>query len=379
MKNISLTTITGYTGSSGVLLNAQGNGLESAGFIHRLKSFFGIGDAREKNRETLNALKEAVLSDSRFNTLDLRDQVERLFAKERTCFAVDMSRIRGIIGKMATLANRQDIAMLDKRVDLHMAVIHAFSPDQKDFAADVTRLVKQQVRKAAADGGRGPVPVADIASEVCGRGVVALMEIGDLPRDRDPALVKVIGRNLRQFAVHLNGTLLSSEAVTNLVGDTCAFYRRAKAVADGQVEGVAWSGGGNAERVGRHVSAALEFMDTVGRPLKPYLFDDIHDYVCHMAGSVARSLGPRPTKDQVHSMVDDLPEDMSISFSYDMADDGPVFPGDSKANKALAHYIAKSMELELSDTARQAICKNLHVKSASEVFEPMAYDAIRRA
>ena len=73
--SISLATITGYAGSGRIILNAQQTGIESAGFVHRLKSFFNIGDAREKNRATLNALKEAVLTDPRFNTLDLQDEV----------------------------------------------------------------------------------------------------------------------------------------------------------------------------------------------------------------------------------------------------------------------------------------------------------------
>ena len=116
---ISLSTITSYTGSNGILLNAQRNGLESVGFVHRLKSFFGIGDAREKNRATLNALKAAVLTDPRFNTPDLQAEVERLFKNERTYLAVDMSRIRGIMQQVGKLADGSDVAMLDRRVDLH--------------------------------------------------------------------------------------------------------------------------------------------------------------------------------------------------------------------------------------------------------------------
>ena len=76
---ISLSTITSYTGANGVLLDAQQTGLKTVGFVHRLKSFFGIGDAREKNRATLNALKAAVLTDPRFNTPDLQAERERLF------------------------------------------------------------------------------------------------------------------------------------------------------------------------------------------------------------------------------------------------------------------------------------------------------------
>ena len=103
---ISLSTITSYTGANGVLLNAQQTGLESAGFVHRLKSFFGIGDAREKNRATLNALKDAILTDPRFSTQDdLKAEVERLFKQERTYLAVDMSRIRGIMQRVGKLAD----------------------------------------------------------------------------------------------------------------------------------------------------------------------------------------------------------------------------------------------------------------------------------
>ncbi len=378
--SISLATITGYAGSGRIILNAQQTGIESAGFVHRLKSFFNIGDAREKNRATLNALKEAVLTDPRFNTLDLQDEVERLFEKESTRFAVDMSRIRGIMSKMATLANQHDVAMLDKRVDMHMAAITAgggrvFSPDQKVCVSEVTHIVKQQVRQAAAAGGRAPVDVADIAMDVCGLAATAFMEIGDMSQTRDPELLDFVGRHLRQFAVRGNLTLRSSDEVASLVRDTCDFFRRARVMGDGQ-DGFTHSTSAPANRVGPHASAALEFMNTVGRPLKHGLYDSIDEYVYPRSEQAERMLGTNPTEAQVRSMVDAMAQDMSDHPILDSDSGAPVFGKDDAANRALARYMGKTMALGLSDPACQAICKSLHVKSASEVFEKMAYISI---
>ncbi len=382
--SISLSTINGYAGAGGILLNAQQTGLESAGFVHRLKSFFNIGDAREKNRATLDALKDAVLTDPRFQTTDLMDEVERLFEKEHTCFAVDMSRIRGIMNKVGALADQRNVAMLDKRVEMHMAPLAkggVFREDQRVYLPNVVEIVKQEVRRVAALGDMTiPVNVADIAMDACGSAVTAFMADEEDGKERDPKLVNFIGRNLRQFVVRGNHTLrIGSDGfdeIKLLVRDTCDFYWRAKAMDDGQVEGLAHSTKASANHVGPHAEAALRFMDTVGRPLKQGLFDTIREYARERLELVTTKLGTAPTEDQVRSMVRDMAEEMRKKPIVG-AHNSAIFLGDNRANMALARYIGTSMALELSDATCKSICKIQHVESASEVFAQMALDSIR--
>ena len=379
--SISLSTINSYAGTGGVLLNAQQTGLESAGFVHRLKSFFNIGDAREKNRATLDALKDAVLTDPRFQTTDLMDEVERLFEKEHTCFAVDMSRIRGIMNKVGVLADKRNVAMLDKRVDMHMAAAVAagnlsLTGYGEGYREEVTRIVKQQVRREATLLGKSQVDVAGITMEVCYSAAAVLSLVHESGNGRPPELDDFAIRNLRQFVVCGNLTLRKRDEIGPLVHDTCDFYWRAKAMDDGQVEGLAHSTKASANPVGPHAEAALKFMDTVGRPLKHGLFDTIGEYAREMSKKVTTKLEIDPTEDQVRSMVRDMAEEMRKKPIVG-AHNSALFLRDNRANMALARYIGTSMALELSDETCQAICKSQSVETASEVFAQMALDSIK--
>ncbi len=380
--SISLNTIKSYAGTGGILLNAQQTGLESAGFVHRLKSFFNIGDAREKNQATLDALKDAVLTDSRFQTTDLMDEVERLFEKEHTFLAVDMSRIRGIMNKVGALADKRNVAMLDRRVDLHMAAAVAsggFPPDLKDYQDEVTDIVKQQVRREAASLRTSQVDVAGIAMDVYTAAETALMHVYESSKGRPPELVKFVGQHLRQFVVCGNLALRISreerEDIEPLVYDTCDFYWRAREVGDVLRGGFTQSTEASANAVGPHAKIALEFMNTVGRTLEQGLYDRIDEYTYAMWEPATRTLGANPTAEQVRKLVDDIRQQLRspITTKYGT----PIFLRDDEANKALARYIGKSLALELSDATCKAICKSRHVKSASDVFEQVAYDSLK--
>ena len=380
--SISLNTINSYAGTGGILLNAQQTGLESVGFVHRLKSFFNIGDAREKNRATLNALKDAVLADSQLQTRDLMDEVERLFEKEHTCFAVDMSRIRGIMDKVGALADKRNGAMLDRRVDLHMAAAVAsdwFPQGLKDYQDEVTHIVKQQVRREAALLQRSQVDVAGIATNVCTAAVTALMRVHEPGKSADPELVDFVGRHLRQFVVRGNHTLRvgsdGSDEIELLVHDTCDFYWRAKEMGDGLRGGFTQSTEASANTVGPHAKIALEFMNTVGRTLEQGLYDRIDEYTYAMWEPATSTLGANPTAEQVRKLVDDIRQQLRTPIVTKYGT--PIFLRDDEANKALARYIGKSLALELSDATCKAICKSRHVKSASDVFEQVAYDSLK--
>ena len=117
---ISLKTITSFKGTGSVLLDAQGTGLESVGVKQQLKSFFNVGNARDRNGDTLRAIRTAIRLDSRFSSTDIQEHADRLFAEIRTDRAIDVSRIKGIVQELKKLAHVSDSA-LRQRVDLHVA------------------------------------------------------------------------------------------------------------------------------------------------------------------------------------------------------------------------------------------------------------------
>ena len=385
---ITLDTITRYAGANGVLLNAQQTGLESAGFIHRLKSFFGIGDAREKNRATLNALKDAVLTDPRFNTPDLQAQVERLFKNEHTFLAVDMSRIKGIMNKMVRLADGSD-AMLDRRVDLHLAAIlpppGVNSPIAKAMLVryanldDIALIAKQHVRNAAcAPGANGVVDVAKLVGEVLDRSVLAITSTTPLNRRHPIHLMKFVGQQLQHFLMGPDRTLRTSGEVVDYVRNAFEFYRKARDVAMREMESPLLATLAEQEAAARSVEprakAALEFACTVGEKVDLEMFDRIHDYVANLPLDAFRNLSPKSTDADFSMAIGSLAEHMA-SHPFRGADGRCPFDN-LKATKSLARYLANLVALRLPEPLRVAICNRLDYPTAAKAMENAIHDAI---
>ena len=365
---ISLSTITSYTGSNGILLNAQRNGLESVGFVHRLKSFFGIGDAREKNRATLNALKAAVLTDPRFNTPDLQAEVERLFKNERTYLAVDMSRIRGIMQQVGKLADGSDVAMLDRRVDLHLAAVlpppgvteplgRALLVAHADLD-DVALIAKQHVRNAAAAGGSGVVDVARLVGEVLDRCATAIMSTAPLYKRSLHKDMKYAGHHLQHILMRFDRTLRTDDEVADCVGHAFDFYRRACDVT----------------KSGPHARAALEFACTVGEQVDVEMFDRVHDYVARLPLKALESLTRDSSTADVRTAIQSLASHMA---AYPLPSPSGECPFDNlKATKSLARYLATLVSLRLPDSVCDTIGNKLHHSTAARAMEDEIHSSI---
>ncbi len=363
---ITLDTITSYSGANGILLNAQQTGLESAGFIHRLKSFFNIGDAREKNRETLNALKAAVLTDPRFNTEDLQAQVERLFKNEHTFLAVDMSRIRGIMNKMVRLADGSD-ASLDRRVDLHLAAIlpppgvntplgRALLVAHADLA-DIALIAKQHVRNAAADGS-GVVDVATLVGEVLDRCAKAIISTAPLGRFQPYDDMKYAGHHLQHLLMRFDRTLRTDDEVADYVSNAFDFYRKARDVTKSEP----------------HAEAALEFACTVGEQVDLGMFDLIHNYVARLPLDAFRGLKRNSTTEDFDGAIQSFACHMAAQ-PLRGANGGCPFDN-LKATKSLARYMANLVALRLPEPLRVAICNRLDYPTAAKAMENAIHDSI---
>ena len=373
---ISLKTIKNYAGSGGVLLNAQQTGLESAGFFHRLKSFFNFGDAREKNRATLNAISTAVLSDPRFSSPDLQVQAQRLLDGVRTDRAIDVSQIKSLVKALKKLADPTNPAALDRRVDLHMAAVDLPSECTK-YASEVVRLAKLQARQIAAAG--NPVDVADIVGKAIDTLRTAIANSRGLEkRNDDERLADIAGRHLRMFAVGANHTLRSDEEVADLVRSTTEFYARAREAATDQLrdrEDIGPSLRQHTYYTRAYATAAVKFMDTVGRPLTPDHFEPIEAYASEMSDLIKGMLRANPTEAQVRTVVNGVERQMRrLHITNDEGE--PLFGRDDDANRALARYVGRLISLNLPDATRDAIRTNLQVDSVSGMFAQMAYVSI---
>ena len=116
---LTVDTIRNFTGTAGMQVDRQGN-LQEAGKFQGLKSMLNIGDARQRNAETLTAIHHAILNDPRFAAADVRAEATRLLAEIRTDRAIGAAQIRTI---MQTL----DSLTLDSQASVSARVADAVS------------------------------------------------------------------------------------------------------------------------------------------------------------------------------------------------------------------------------------------------------------
>jgi hypothetical protein len=375
--SISLQTITAYSGSGGILLNAQGTGLESVGFVHRLKSFFGIGDAREQNRATLMAIQDAIGNDPRFNTPDLRAEAQRLISKESTRFAVDMSHINGILSRMSALASGSN-ASLDKRVDLHLAAT-PLPPQLTEYAdADEVMLIaKQHVRNAALAAGPGTVvDVARLVRDVINCCVTAMTSTTPLNERQSVPLMRAVGRNLQHFVIQEDRTMRTDVETADFVRDAFDTYRTLKDQAYEAVDFPSYDSLEDAAPALRRMRdcnrAALEFLCTAGKTVTLDMFHKIQGNLKTYPPLVGFD-GIKSTRD-IHEAINATMRNYT-RHPVRLVRGQPLF-NDLKATKALSRYVATLMASQLTDEQRDLICSKLRVKSAAEAFEDGVYFAL---
>ena len=144
---ITLNTILQFAGNDRILLNAQGTGLQSVNRMQRFKSFFDLGNARQKNAETLTAIHHAVLNDPRFAARDLQLEAVRLLEEVRVDRALSAAQIKSIAQALDRLGSGTD-AIMDERVKKCMAHVD-MPPELAKYAKDVCTIAQTHVVAAA--------------------------------------------------------------------------------------------------------------------------------------------------------------------------------------------------------------------------------------
>ncbi len=372
---IDITTVRFLSGSGRILLKEDGSGFESVGLAHRLKSFFNIGDARERNRETLAAIRAAVVSNpSFFGAEDLQYQAGRLLDDVRTDRAIDSSRIVGIVLKMDHLTARDDDT-LDKRVDMHLAVSEL--PDElKGCASDVAFISKLRVREANVIA--GPVKranVTGIISNIIHRCSYAIRSLSEMPDGHSKKLDAFARTNLRKLMLNGDG----SQRTDQEIADICQFCRNASIAAYRRGRELYGEAGaaGEIERVAEFEVAAAEFAVSAGKHATPALLDKINGYVKQLPlRDFTRLIDGRSTDSQIRAMLRNLSGQMPAN-PFRNEDGTHMLGGDARATEALARYISKLMELSLPGSSCAVICDRMQVPSAGNVFQNLISEAIK--
>ena len=94
--SLSIDSIRNFAGVGSITLDAQGTGITSAS-MQGFKSYFNIGNARQKNAETIVALHQAIVNDPRFGAQNVQAEAVRLLAEVHAERAISATQIKDII------------------------------------------------------------------------------------------------------------------------------------------------------------------------------------------------------------------------------------------------------------------------------------------
>jgi hypothetical protein len=381
---ITLSTIRQFSGSDRMILDAQGNGLQSVGVLQRLKIFFGDGEARRQNAETIRAIHNAFLNDTRFATRDLRLQATRLLEQVSTGRALDAKRMQDIVREMDRLA-ANSVPILEERTALHFAAV-GVDPRLEDFADDVKEIARMHVVEgaaASAAANNGVVDVAQLVKEAHDACLCAILGVTGGIHHADPKLVDFVGRHLKQFVVRGDNTLRPMNEIDRRVKETCMFYNAAVRDAADHLRDGHGPGPMNGAEVAElenanvwpRMRAAFQFIDTVGTFVPASLFAKVSDYVAKVPLHDLVQLNGGSSADEIYSAFHNLAQYTLVNLIRE--DDGsPLFGGDSKATEAFGIYLTKLMLMRVPEDARNRICEVLKTPEAAKAFECIAREAM---
>ena len=100
---LSIDAIRNFAGTDRILVGQQGV-LQSVDKGQRFRSFFNIGDARQRNSETLAAIHQAIVNDPRYFARDVQQEAVRLLSQVRTDRAIGAAEIKSIIDRLDNMS-----------------------------------------------------------------------------------------------------------------------------------------------------------------------------------------------------------------------------------------------------------------------------------
>ena len=366
---ITIETLRRFSGTGRMLLNAQGDGLRSVGILQRLKSFFGFGDARQKNADTLSAIRDAFLNDPRFAPEDLKKRAKDLLDGVRTDRAINAKQIRGIVNDMLRLTNRQ-FDTVTERVMMHLAA-GAVPVSLEKFPAEAEEIalayVHQVAQSTAASGG-----VLDVAGHVkeamdlCERAVSRVRRNDEVA---DPMILDIVGKNLKQLVMKGDDTLRSPNDVERAVSQMRDFYFRAQADArrltDSHFERSADLVAVQAHS-GALVNAAVELLRKHG-PVPPDFYDRTKAYMANVPYYDLARLGPASSADEVFAAFHNL--EMYFEENPIRDSTGESFSRGNISGEAIGKFMAKMFLLRLPESVRDHIYELLKVPAVGKAFD----------
>ncbi len=260
---LSIDTIRNFADSKSIMLDQRRMDFTSSS-LQKLRCYFNIGDARQRNAETLVAIHHAILNDPRFAAHDIHAEAARLLGELSTDRVVTAGQIKGILQKLDDFAQNTK-----QRVYAHLAAT------MPEWAAGHEQEIAAAVLTAVNNNRHDAIDLAGLVSDALESVHTVLIHAGD-----DPALREVLMRTLNHTLFEFDHTLASREKLQERVDafredlahlDACAARSADPATV---------------KRLG------IEFLANLGKPVHPDLMDALDEFACSLPLRPLGELGP---------------------------------------------------------------------------------------
>ena len=383
---ITLNTILQFAGNDRILLNAQGTGLQSVNRMQRFKSFFNLGNARQKNAETLTAIHFAVLNDPRFAAKDLQHEAVRLLEEVRVDRALSAAQIKSIARALDRLGSGT-AAIMNERVEKCMARVD-MPPELEKYANDVCAIARAHVADAvhAPGANAGSLDVERLVREAVATCQNAILSIRGKYGPAERELQQMVGENLRMFIVNGAGKLRSQSEIADRVKKSCDFYHQAEAYANQHFRS---AGPQSPEQVeadgkayGAFMKATLDFVTAVDCPVKPEDFDHIMEFLEPLPVYDLARLNGRSSHDEIFEAIHNYASFLHERLPQE-ADGSPLhiltLTAGPAAKIAFDQYCAQLAVMRMPASARSSFFEAMESPAGDRVFAFINYGAAMNA
>ena len=252
---INLDALRNISASRTLVLNNTGDDLVQNKTFQKFRSFFNIGSARAENRQTLDAIRTAILNDPRFSGFGemASQELDRLLSEVRTDRAIRAGQISSILTQMDAFTAQPRIQWraLHLRIDARLAA----TPRPPALAQLTDAQYAEIAKKVLCTSANGAPNTLDVPAALAqlNEKLEALMpRMNQTPFIRDILLSNVS----RHFMVSLD------DLTAHIEGKIAAFENSLS-----QLPEVA-----NAEEAGRYRECCIDLLRALEKPVDPRLF-----------------------------------------------------------------------------------------------------------
>ena len=345
---LTVDSLRNLTGTGGITLDTQ-TGELAASALQKFKSYFNIGDARQKNTDTLIAIHHAIANDPNFAAPDVRAEAARLLGQIRTDRAISAAQVRTIVQTLDRLTQNTAEAV-SSRVAARLAA--TMPPWAAGHERAVARFVTAHVLRLPPSADAGGYAAIDVA----GRMKEALDLIGAAVTyaGNDPDLKKVLFATLGRTMVNGDNNSLASEQKVRQRIDT---FRADLAAIDVRAQ--------QSDNPAAARKLGIEFLMKLGKPVDPRVLDSLHDFSHTLPSKAFGTLGPKSSGSEIFRAIHRLAETIRTTMIQYPQGVEPLAGGDEIA--PTQRYIIQRAIAELPPAAQNRLLAAFESKEGLNV------------